>query len=371
MDVSLGSFVGGSLGVAAVVLAACGLFLIFLDINSGLEEPGPLRRRLGQAWLCLVKARLLEAPALAVRAAIGAVDRFVVYWFEQSEKNVASGGAFTLIVLVAIPLVALLNWLRGGSGFLTLVILVCIAGFAVLAILSEMNRGARLAAVLSALLFAAIFVFVPGYVFVSLTDRALHMPIGHAALISLLVAPLLYFVCHSVVLIGAAAWGMPVPSAQATSARRIATLFAAALPFAYLAVFACLLLGHVAVPEANVPAAWPPLLLAMGLGALSAAVTAHLARDRSPLRGLGAASLLAVALAAVVALGASNWLLAVPLAAAAILWALAALALLARTVLAWLRPWVGAGGVAERPYMVAGSLVLIVAAGAGWASAAL
>jgi hypothetical protein len=371
MDLPAGKVLGGMSAVAAIVLAACGLFLIFLDINPAVDEAGSVRRRLAAIWRALAAMPAAAAPRAAIGAAVGAVDQFVVYWFEQSAKNVATSGAFTLIVMIAIPLAALLNWLRGGSPLLIVFILACVAGFASLAVLAEMNRGRRAAAILAPVLFAAIFLFVPGYVFVSLTDRTLNTPIGHAALTSVLIVPLLYLVCHSAVMIGAGAGGVPVPSARAGSVRHLATLGAAALPFAYLGVFACLLVGHVAAPHANVPSRWSALLVAMAVGAVSAAVTIHLVHGRRPLAGLGLASLVAAAMAAVVAIAASHWLIAVPLAAPAALWGVAALALLAKAVLALLAPTIRAEGVGERPYLAAGIMILIIAAGAGWAAAGL
>ena len=371
MEPAVAPMIGSALGAAAVVLAACGLFLIFLDINRGDDEPGKMRRRLARTWLALAGRPLADAPALAVRAMVAAADRFVAYWFEQSERNVAASGAFTLIVLVAIPLASLVNWLRGGSGFLIAFIMLSVLRFVALAVLSELRRGERYAAILAPALFAAVFLFVPGYVLVSLTDRTLNMPIGHATLVSILVAPLLYLVCHSLVLIGAAAWGMPVASIAATAPRRAATLFAAALPPAYLAVFVCLLVGHLAFPDENVPSTWRALLIALGAAAVSAAATVQLARGDGPLAGLSLASALAIAIAAVVSFLASPWLAAVAVAAPLMLWAAAAFALVARATLALGGPLFGAAVAAERPYMIGGVMALIVATGTGWASAIL
>lgn len=371
MESSAGSFAGGALGVAAIALAACGLFLVFLDVSPAADEPGPMRRRLAAIWRALAELPAAAAPAAAIAAAVAAADQFVAYWYEQSERNVATSGVFTLIVMIAIPLAALLNWLRGGSSFLIVFIVACALAFAVLATLAEMNRGERTAAILAPVLFAAIFLFLPGYVFVSLTDRMLNTPIGHAALTSVLIVPLLYLVCHSGVMIAAGAWGMPVPSARASAARRLATLGAAALPFAYLGVFACLVVGHVGAPEAKVPANWSALLVAMAAGAAAAAVTVHLARGPRPFAGLAMASALAAAAAMAVAVAASGWLVAVPLAAPLVLWGAAALVLLAKGILALLVPVIGPDGAAGRPYLAAGILAMIVAAGAGWAAAQL
>ena len=159
---------------------------------------------------------------------------------------------------------------------------------------------------------------------------------------------------------------------HAGSFRRIATPCVAALPIAYLAVFSCLTLGHIAAPEENVPATWQALLIGVIGGALSAAATVHLARPgrgavTAPFIGLGIASVLAVVLALGVALGASSWLIAVPLAPPLILWAGVILALVGKGLVRIL----GDDQAGRRPYMVAGLAGLIVAVGAGWASALL
>lgn len=365
-------FVAGALGFAAIVLAACGLFLVFVDIDPGMGEPSPVRRRLSQAWLSLAEAQTLKAPMAAISATVRAADQFVFHWFEQSERNVITSGAFALVVLVAIPLAALVNWLRGGSPFLLVFIVACAFGVGALTILSESGRLPKLGQLLAVVLSVAIFLFVPGYVFVSLTDHTLNMPIGHAALSSVLVVPLLYFVCHSAVLLGTGTWGRAVPSIRAGTTRRLATLCAAALPIAYLAVFVCLVLGHMAAPEAKVPATWSALVTGMAAAAVSAAVTIHLVRptgsgDRSRLLGLCIASGVAAALALGIALTASGWLIALPLIPPLLLWVGAALGLLAKGLILAL----GDDVAGRRPYLVAGLGGLIIAAGAGWASAVL
>jgi hypothetical protein len=355
--------IADALGVAAVVLAACGLFLVFLDITPVQAEPSPIRLRLGAMWGALATIGLMEVPRTAVAGAVRATDRFIYYWFEQSERNVATSGGFTLVVLVAIPLAALLNWLRGGSPFLIVVILACVAGFAILAVLSETRRAPRVAEALTPVLCAVVLLFLPGYVFVSLTAHTLHTPIGHAALFSILVAPLLYFICHSTVLIGSGASGAPLPSLHAGIPRRLATLFIATLPITYLLVFACLVLGHVAAPEEAVPATWQALLIGMAAGAVAATATLHLARGPRAVAGVGLASLIAIAAAAITA-AASPWLVAVPLAPPLILWAGAILALLAKISVSVM----GAEQAVRRPYMVAGVSGLVIAAAASWAA---
>ena len=86
--------------ILAVALTACGLFLIFLDIGPK-PETSRLRRRLATLWRALSGLPISAVPGFVVSAAADAVDRFVVYWYEQSARNVATAGTFTLIVFIA------------------------------------------------------------------------------------------------------------------------------------------------------------------------------------------------------------------------------------------------------------------------------
>ncbi len=370
--------------IAAIALAACGLFLIFLDVGRT-TEPGNLRRRAANMWRALEATSVSDVPVLAISAAMRSFDRFVVYWFEQSERNVATAGAFTLIVLVAIPVAAVINWLRGGSPMLVVVMIACMAGLLALAVLSELRVFPAVSKVLAPVLFGAVFLVVPGYVFVSLTDRALNIPIAHGVLTSLLIAPLFYLICHSAILLGAATRAAPVMSLHATDARRVATLFVATLPLAYIATFAALLVWHVIVPELPEPSTWRSLVVVAMSTSLAGALAIHLVTVRrghrlSPLGflirwGIGAA--IAAIFAAIIIFAAAipsdgpNTLAILPFAVPAILAIVAGAAVLAKAVLGFAQLSAAGESVSERPYRVAGILALILAAGAGWAAVAL
>lgn len=370
--------------LAAFALAACGLFLIFLDVGRT-TEPSRLRRSAANMWKTLGATPIAEAPVLAVSAALRSFDRFVVYWFEQSERNVATAGAFTLLVFVAMPFAALLNWLRGGSPTLIVIMLASIVGLLILAALSELKRFPVAAKILAPILFATVFLGIPSYVFVSLTDRALNIPIAHGALTSLLIVPLLYLVCHSAILLGAGAYGAPVTSLGATTFRRVATLFVAFLPAAYLATFGALLLWHVIVPELPEPSTWRSLIFVVVSTALAAATAVHLVttrggRTQSPiglLGRLGIGAILAAVFAGIIALfggmpaDGPRTLAFLPFAIPAILILIVGSAILAKAVLALVQVAVSGEPVSERPYRVAGLLALVLAAGAGWAAASL
>jgi len=182
------------------------------------------------------------------------------------------------MVLVFIPLAALVNILRGGSAFLILLILVIFFAYVLLLVLSEMHKAQRLCAALSVAIFVAIFFFVPGYVFVSLTGRLLNMPIGHAALGSILAAPLLYFVCQSAVLVArlAAQW-FSTGLAKSLLERQF-VLFAAVLPFVYLTTYGAFLAGHLAVADLPMHTNWRMMLASLAATGIAAAITLEATR---------------------------------------------------------------------------------------------
>lgn len=369
--------------IAAVVLTACGLFLIFLD-STAPSDPSGLRRRLAGLWRAVAATSPYDAPGQTVAAVMRAVDRFIVYWFEQSERNVVTAGTFTLIVFIAVPIAALLNWFRGGSPTLLLILVGCLVGTIILAVVSELKLSPMFARILSALLFVAIFLVVPIYVFISLTDRTLMMPIGHGALASVLLTPLLYIVCHSVILLGFGTNAAPVANQHATMPRRVMTLFLAALPFAFLATFMALLIYHLLEPQAPLPSNWRSLVVTAGCGALSAACLGYLVTPlpRTRISPAWVTGRLTMGVLAACALASANKLLggwsfsgpfvlsALPLLAPALLLAIIVLTLGAKAVLAAIQALPGAEAVGERPYRVAGVLTLLVAATAGWASVA-
>jgi hypothetical protein len=366
--------------IAGVALAACGLFLIFLDVGHG-PDSSSLRRRLSSMWRQLGAIPFVDVPGFAVGAAVRGIDRFV----EQSERNVATAGAFTLIVFIAIPIAALLNWFRGGSAQLLIIMLSCAVCVAILAILSEMKRQIRLMQFLSIIVFVAVFLFIPGYVFVSLTERILIMPIGHGALAGILIAPLLYLICHSVILLGAGARAAPVASIQATPLRRIATLSVAFVPFAYIGAFLALVMRHLKEPDLPVPSTWWILILLVVCSSLAAAMTVYFTdpppRHRPPRPGmvlrLGFGACVATVLAILVGILGGESLqgslapVLVPLVMPIILAGIAAMALLAKVVLGFAQFAAQGEPASERPYRIVGILALILAAGAGWASATL
>jgi len=274
-------FIDGLFSVAAITFAAVGLFLVFLDLGHAapLEAAdGRLRDALGQGWTGLAETGWRQLPDLVAKRLAERTDAFVEHWFGQSEDNVLASSVFMAMVLVVIPLAALVNMLRGGSAFLFLVILGIFLAYVLLMVLGEMRRAQKLCAFISVTIFAAIFFFVPGYVFTSLTGRLLNMPIGHAVLGSILAAPLLYFVCQSAVLAASLAARRFGPGTLKSAFERQFAQFAAALPFVYLATYGAFLAGHLAVADLPMHTNWRMMLASFLATGLAAAITLEAAR---------------------------------------------------------------------------------------------
>ncbi|MEE2760970.1 MAG: hypothetical protein VYE18_05950 [Pseudomonadota bacterium] len=297
-------FVAGLFSVAAVIFAAVGLFLVFLDLGAPSDAAGSgIRRSLSRGWERLGETGWRRMPALAAGRIERCIDSFIDHWFGQAEDNVLASSVFMATVLVLVPLAALVNLLRGGSAFFILSILAIFLAYVLLLVLSEMHKAQMLCATLSIAIFVAIFFFVPGYVFVSLTERLLNMPIGHAALGSILAAPLLYFVCQSAVLVvRLAAQRLSTGFAKSLLERQF-VLFAAVLPFVYLTTYGAFLAGHLAVADLPMHTNWRMMLASMVATGIAAAITLEATRPAGggvvsvgrPLAGLLLIALLSLA----------------------------------------------------------------------------
>lgn len=296
-------FVDGLFSVAAIIFAAVGLFLVFLDLGQTADAGGGLRSALRKGWSGLAASGWRRLPHLVASRLSERTDSFIEHWFGQSEDNMLTSNVFVAMVLVIIPLAALVNILRGGSAFLFLVVLGTFAAYVALMILGEMRRAQKLCAIISVVIFAAVFFFVPGYVFTSLTGRLLNMPIGHAMLGSILGAPLLYFVCQSAVL--AARLGArrldagPLKSAL----ERQFAVFAASLPFVYLATYGAFLAGHLAVADLPTHSNWRMMLASFLATGLAAAITLEAARPHADRLAKAGRLIVGLLVIAVLALG--------------------------------------------------------------------
>jgi hypothetical protein len=378
-------FLVGLAWVAAVLLAGGGLFLGYLDIERP-GRPGDLRVALTVLARRMMTLSITGLGRETLVSVGRSVDRFVYYWFEQSERNLAVSAAFTGIVLLGIPIAAVINLLRDGSPFVVILVLCCLAGFAGLAVLSETRRAPVLASLIAVLLFATMFIFLPGYVFWSLTDRVRHMSPGVAAFMAFVIAPMLYLACQSVVLSTAGTWGALVPSAHATKFRHFVTVLVAAIPLSYLALFIGFLAGQTAVPDLPQPTEWRHLITGVTTAAVSAASTVSFAgQRRATVRGTIFKSLLVgIALCYLAAwivgftpgmdtivVGALFWMVHLPLIPPIMLVVVLVLAVMFKGILSLIARWMDPDVAVARPYLVSGVLMLVLATCAGWAAAIL
>jgi len=257
----------------AVLCIMFGVALIVIEMGNRLDENFHANSKFGNwmrsKWELLAACSWREVPDLVIRNFVTGICKSIDYWFGQSEKNVLTSGLFLFVVLVAIPIAALLNYLRGGSGFLLSVLVVSFAIYVCLLIFGEIRRLSLLAALFSAYLFCVVFFFVPGYVFVSFTDLILHMPTGHAAIGGVLVAPILYLLCHSLALAANSLLSLN----NASTLQRGCRIFAASLPVAYLLIFAAFLYGHLAAAQQPSIQNWQLLLSSLFFTGLSITIT--------------------------------------------------------------------------------------------------
>lgn len=272
------SIIQHSLFALAGLAIAMGLLLVLMDVGSAESQVRKggrsFSKQLSAFWSRLSEVSWPGLLGCYARLWGEGVARFTNYWFGGSDRNSISGGLFIFMVLIGIPAAAAFNALRGGSAFLITVIAVLALSALVLAVLTETRTAGHIRAALAVGFFAGAFVFVPAYTLVSFTDRIIHIPVGHAAIGSIILLPLLYIPCHSLA-VGANA----VLGPEFGAGRRIAwlaklvTTYFAMLPAAYLLVFGGLVFGHIAVPSDIVPLDWQTLLLGTGFTALALAVT--------------------------------------------------------------------------------------------------
>ena len=267
------AFTVNALTSLAVLSIIFGVALVVVEMGNRLDESFQSSSRsshwMHATWSQLDGCPWRHLPGHAIGSFVAGVAKIIDYWFGQSEKNVVTSGVFLFLVLIAIPLAALLNYLRGGSGFLLSVLLISFVVFVLLLVVGEIRRLSLVATALAALLFGAIFLFVPGYVVISFTDLILGMPVGHAAIGGVLVTPLLYLLCHSVALL---ANGIFVVQGSDKWHRVLRTL-SASIPLAYLVTFGTFLYGHFAATQQPSIHSWQLLISSLMFTGLSFALT--------------------------------------------------------------------------------------------------
>ena len=213
-------------------------------------------------------------PVRATALVVKGYQAYVHYWFCHSENNFLVSSMFIIIVLIGIPAGAIFNAARGGSPFLLILLAGLALIFVTLAILSETGRFKGLAALLSTFLFLALFVFVPGYVFHSLTDRLLNLTVGRAVFGSFLIVPLLYLAAQSSVLVISQL--IPGRSTEGVGQMKpylIAVI--AGLPLAYFLTFATFLAHQSSDVQTLVPMTWQPVIVGVVVLSVSISITLH------------------------------------------------------------------------------------------------
>lgn len=264
-DVALAAFL---IVVGAAVLLA-GLALVWI---CGWDDRPRFVLNLESVAAEIGSAGWAQVPGKSLRVLGNGISRYVDFWYRQSDKNVAVGGAVMIITFAAIPLAVVLNVLRGGNPFLLWVLIGVVVALALLAVVSETGRGRSLGPFLSLSVYVAGFVFLPGYILVSLTDRMLNSPALEAALGSLVVASLVYLIAQAI-----SAMASPYLLEGGRLGKVIAGqfyYFAGALPLAYILAFnAQLLTGGEGA--ANLVLNWESLFIWFGLLAFTGSLSQH------------------------------------------------------------------------------------------------
>ncbi len=262
------------LGAAAILMMALGMGLLLAGFPKN-EDFGAFRDFVHRIVSPALTENLSLFPVRATSVLTTGFRTYADFWFRQSENNFLVSGLFMIIVLVVIPAGAILNFMRGGSPFLMLLFVVLAIVFVLLAAFGEMRRFQGLASILSGFLFLALFIFVPGYVFYSFTDRLLNLPVGHAVIGSVLIVPLLYLACQSTVIAVRQVCVAKERALGFSQIERQLVYLSAGLPFAYLLTFAAFLAGQLSVADLPIPKTWQMVLASLVTVSLSISVAAQ------------------------------------------------------------------------------------------------
>ncbi len=243
MDLTLNLVLPG----LAWFLMGAGLLVALLELQGG-----GARNIAVQTGQALAHNSWVELPSTVsdqmLKGSMGAVD----FWFGQSEHNFLAGGLVLSLLLAAIPIAAFLNAMQGGSPFLLKAFgVLCLLALLLMA-LGEGRGWGLLKSLMALTLFAGIFMFVPGFVLVSLTERLLGQTAGQAAIGALLVFPLVYVLANSLAMV-----------MDNLSLQRHGTVFLSALAPAYLLSFLTFGAGPLTQPG------WTALFISMGANVLS------------------------------------------------------------------------------------------------------
>ena len=239
---------------------AMGLVLVGISASEDFEQ---FRSRFNGVLSPILKTDWEQLPYRALSSLVATFNKYLDYWFRQSENNILVDGLFILIILIGIPIGSVINLLMGGTEFLFILVVSVVTAFVTLAVTGETLRLRSISPALSIFIFLALFLFLPGYVFYSSTGYILGLDVGHAAIGCLLIAPFLYLTCQSLSLGIVQLFNTQKDHHTGKHTEQLITSFLAVLPLSYILVFAAFLAGQFATPEQPLPINWPTLLSSM------------------------------------------------------------------------------------------------------------
>ena len=277
------SFVAKVLQGMAVMAIAIGVLIALTDI---LETPnksadGRFRNWLVNSLATSEKTCWLDLPRLAINGFSTFTFEMVDYWFGLSEKNYLPMGLFLLLIFFGLPMAILINFLQSDASWLLNFLGIIIIAFILLAFLGESKRVNAMSPALSVFIFAALFLFLPGYLFAVVNGRILLMPTGHALIGSVLIAPMLYLFCHSLLLVANSylqqtslqRTNQPIDNFDGGIIYRSILLFIALIPINYMLTFGAFMAGHLGVASHSSEQNWSLLLGSLFFSGLSATIS--------------------------------------------------------------------------------------------------
>ena len=250
-------FVSGLANAAAVVGAVFAALLVALEL--GPDRHGiVLHRRLTAFWSCVARTPWPAVAALATGSVTKAFEWAIQTLFVDADRGAFFNALFLGLVFLALPAMALLNALVGGSPFLVTFCAVVVVVFAMLNLSGEIGAAWPFNRAAATFLGFSVFFFVPAYAVQSFSDRLLKESVGLAMLESVLVAPLCYMVAYSTMIVFD-----NLSRGRAGRLRGAINGFLAALPVSYVLTFVAVLVGHFAVADPEPKKTWALLLASM------------------------------------------------------------------------------------------------------------
>ncbi|MDP6805266.1 MAG: hypothetical protein QF902_08030 [Rhodospirillales bacterium] len=251
------AFVSGAANVAAVVGTVFSVLLVALEF--GPDRHGfVVYRRLTAFWSCVARTPWPAVAALATGSVTAGLERAIHTLFVDADRSAFFNALFLGLVFLALPAMALLNALVGGSSLLVTFCAVVVVVFAMLNLSGEIGATWLFNRACATFLGISVFFFIPAYVLQSFSDRLLKEVVGHAVLESILVAPLGYILAYSAMI-----FFDNLLRGRARRLRDAINGFLAALPVSYVLTFAAVLVGHFAVADPEPKKTWALLLASM------------------------------------------------------------------------------------------------------------